>query len=430
MVSKYYILFVPINMSTSIRHRYHHAAMTEIVGKGGNKMRKKLFRSFSSVVLVVVLLLSVASISASADMTATVIYDNTPAREGPGNNYKPLYYLNTGKSVTVVSMDSAGWCKVKIGGNTAYIHCWYLEQAKNTVYTVSDPYPAYIKSDGAALRVAPNEAYPAVTTLKKGQVLLVTEEHTSGWCGVLVNGVPGYVFGSYINRGYNVTPTSSGNYDAYVNTNGTNVRIGPDQSFASLASLPYGTAVHVDQVLTNGWCIVTINGLPGFINGSYLNNGQFIDTVAPTIVAASGTGYINTSGAEFRVAPNTQAPSMVALPKGIAVQITEKTTNGWVHITINGVPGWVYGAYINDGTYTPETPGFDPTVTKSAVNSAGVISANGAAVRTYPSSLAPTVATLPAGMPVQVVDSYSNGFYSVLINGLPGFVYGSYLLIP
>ena len=96
-------------------------------GKEDKQMRKQLFRTFSSVVLVVVLLFSVASISASADYTAYVVSDGTIARTGPGTGYSIFVVLNSGTKVTVVEMNnSTGWCKVRIGANTAYIHCWSL----------------------------------------------------------------------------------------------------------------------------------------------------------------------------------------------------------------------------------------------------------------------------------------------------------------
>ena len=91
-------------------------------------MRKNLFRTFSSVVLVVVLLFSVASISASADYAAFVNTDGTIARTGPGTGYAVYAVLNNGSKVTVLDMNSSGWCKVRIGGNYAYIHCWNLSK--------------------------------------------------------------------------------------------------------------------------------------------------------------------------------------------------------------------------------------------------------------------------------------------------------------
>ena len=389
-------------------------------------MRKKLFRTFSSVVLVVVLLLSVASISASADYAAYVTSDGTIARTGPGSSYSLFAVLNSGSKVTVLDMNSSGWCRVRIGGNTAYIHCWSLAPEPYVITPAN--FKAYINTDGTAMRIAPSSSFAALTTLKKGQEVTVVEEHSSGWCGVLVNGIPGFIYGSYVTPGEFRAPTSTDvNYTAYVNTTGTNIRIGPDSSFASMCTLPQGAEVTVVTELSNGWCGVYINGIPGFIYSTYLSTGQSINSFNITLTDTNYSGYINTEGTAFRVAPSTYAVSMIALPKGTELTVVSETSNGWCGVTINGIPGFVYGAYVSSGTYTPEPDPKDVASGFTMVNYSGVINSNNVELRSLPSSGSATIVTLTAGTPVNVVTEYSNGYYGVFVNGVPGFVFGSYV---
>lgn len=390
-------------------------------------MRKHFFRTFSSLVLVVVLLFSVASISASAEYTAYVVSDGTIARTGPGTTYSIFVVLNSGTKVTVVEMNnSTGWCKVRIGGNTAYIHCWSLNPEPYTITPAN--FTATINTNGVAMRIAPSNAYPALATLAKGQEVTVVEEHSSGWCGVLVNSIPGFVYGSYVTPDTYRPPTSNSvNYTAYVNTAGTAIRVGPDAAFASMMALPYGTEVNVIMELSNGWDGVLINGIPGFIYSSYLSNGQPMDSFNITLSAASGTGYINTEGTAFRVAPSTAAANMISLPKGTEVQLVSQTSNGWYGVTVNSIPGFVYGVYISTGTYTAEPEAKDVATSVVAANRTGTINTNMVPVHSMPGSGAPVINTVNAGTPVTVIGDYSNGYCQVMVNGVLGCIYGAYI---
>ena len=389
-------------------------------------MRKNLFRTFSSVILVVVLLFSVASISASADYAAYVNTDGTIARTGPGTGYSVYAVLNNGSKVTVLDMNSSGWCKVRIGGNYAYIHCWNLTQESYKITPAN--FPAYINTNGTGFYLAPTTAIPAATTLAKGQKVTVIEEHSSGWCGVLVNSVPGFVYGSYVTPDTYRAPTSTNvSYTAYVNTTGTNIRIGPDSSFASMCTLPQGAEVTVVTELSNGWCGVYINGIPGFIYSTYLSNGQSINSLSVTLTDVNYPGYINTEGTAFRVAPSTYAVSMIALPKGTEVTVVNESSNGWLGVTINGIPGFVFGSYVTSGTNKLEP---DPKTVASGytmVNWSGYVNANNVELRAQPSSGSASIVSLTAGTPVSVVTEYTNGYLGVFVNGVPGFIYGAYV---
>ncbi|MEE3405980.1 MAG: hypothetical protein VZR73_18060, partial [Acutalibacteraceae bacterium] len=124
---------------------------------------------------------------------------------------------------------------------------------------------------------------------------------------------------------------------------------------------------------------------------------------------------------------STYAASMIALPKGTELQVVSETSNGWCGVTINGIPGFVYGIYVSSGTYTPEPDPKDVASGYTMVSYSGVINSNNVELRSLPSSGSATIVTLTAGTPVSVVTEYSNGYYGVFVNGVPGFVFGSYV---
>ncbi len=389
-------------------------------------MRKKLFRSFA-IVLVVVLMLSAFAINASAEYVAYVNTDGTVARSGAGPGYPIIAVFNSGTKVTVVEEYINGWFYVTIDGNPAYIPGANISQVPLT--TTSTYFAAFINTANVNLRCAPSTAYGSIATLPLGKDLIVVGEMSNGWCGVYVDGLLGYVYGAYVTPGSYYVPTvvNTVSYTAFVNTNGTNIRVAPSSAYASMGTLPFGTEVTVVEEYANGWFGVYLGATPGFIYGSYLTKGNYYDAPVISVTPVSYAGYINTTGAEFRVAPNTAYASMMPLPRGIAVDVIEETSNGWCGVKINGVPGYVYGAYVTPGTYVEEPMGIDVGITHNPVSYSATINTPSVAFRYAPSTAYAVIAYLPAGTPILVVDELSNGWIGAICNGVPGFVYGAYV---
>ena len=389
-------------------------------------MRKKLFRSLS-IVLVVVILMSAFAISASAEYIAYVNTDGTVARSGAGPGYPIIAVLNSGTKVTVAETYINGWDLVYIDGNPAYVEGLYISEAPLTI--TKTYFAAFVNTNNVNVRCAPSTAYATIATLPKGKDVIVVEEMSSGWCGVLVDGLPGFIYGAYVTPGSYYVPTvvNAVNYTAFVNTNGVNIRVAPSSDYPSMATLPFGTEVNVVQEYANGYFGVLLCGNPGFIYGSYLTPGNYYDAPVVSVTAVNYDGYINTTGAEFRVAPNTAYASMMPLPRGLAVKVVEETSNGWCGVWINGVPGYVYGAYVSAGTYVEEPMGIDVGITHNPVSYSATINTPSVAFRYAPSTAYAVIAYLPAGTPILVVDELSNGWIGAICNGVPGFVYGAYV---
>ena len=389
-------------------------------------MRKKLFRSLS-IVLVLVVLMSAFAIGASAEYVAYINTDGTVARSGAGPGYPIIAVLGSGTKVTVAETYINGWDLVYVDGNPAYIEAIYISEAPLTI--TKTYFAAFVNTNNVNVRCAPSVAYASIATLPKGKDVIVVEEMSNGWCGVLVDGFPGFIYGAYVTPGSYYVPTvvNTVNYTAFVNTNGVNIRVAPSSDYPSMLTLPYGTEVKVVQEYANGYFGVLLNGNPGFIYGSYLTPGNYYDAPVVSVTPVNYDAYINTTGAEFRVAPNTAYASMMPLPRGIAVKVVEETSNGWCGVLINSIPGYVYGAYVTPGTYVEEPAGIDVGITHSPVNYSAIINTPGVAFRYAPSTAYAVNAYLPLGTPIIVVDELSNGWVGAYCGGVPGFVYGAYV---
>ncbi len=61
----------------------------------------------------------------------------------------------------------------------------------------------------------------------------------------------------------------SASYDRYVRSS-LNLRKGPGTSYSKVATLKAGDKVHVTAVVSNGWSLIEINGMTGYVSNSYL----------------------------------------------------------------------------------------------------------------------------------------------------------------
>ena len=134
-----------------------------------------------------------------------------------------------------------------------------------------------------------------------------------------------------------------------VNTEGTHLRLRSEASTDSavLKNLAHNTLVDVLEVLDNGWCQVSYDGVTGYVSAEYLT----IDGEAPTEEAAPAAAQaedagpveaqsgeedalyvrITTGTLNVRSGPSTETDKVDTLHSGRVVQVLE-TLEGWYKI--------------------------------------------------------------------------------------------------
>lgn len=145
------------------------------------------------------------------------------------------------------------------------------------------------------------------------------------------------------------------------------------------------------------------------------------------IVSASAESYeahISGNGVNFRVGPGTSYAVRGAYCYGTAVIVDQVLENGWCKVTIFGVSGYVYGAYVTRGVYSPTQTGLASTPLS---NEAAYINTDNVNFRMAPSTSYASLGVLSKGTAVTLVRYVANGWYEIRINNFPGYVFGDYI---
>lgn len=146
------------------------------------------------------------------------------------------------------------------------------------------------------------------------------------------------------------------------------------------------------------------------------------------MVSASAAPYeahITGSGVNFRKGPGTSYAIKGVYSYGTTVTVIERLENGWCRVSIFGVEGFVYGAYVSRGL-TPEAP---IAMDLSDQGADGYVNTNNVNLRTGPGSNYASLGALLRGTDVLVLSYLSNGWYGVQVNGYPGFIFGDYVTV-
>ena len=224
--------------------------------------------------------------------------------------------------------------------------------------------------------------------------------------------------------------SASADYQAHVSGEGVNFRKGPGTSYAVMGAYCYGTPVTVLEEY-NGWCKVTIFNVTGWMYGAYITRGVRPEAPVTLDTTAQGTaGYVNTSNVNLRLGPGISHASIGTLPMGTEVMILDYLSNGWYGVMVNGYPGFIFGDYVTEGSYTAGSELIQPAALPAATTQ--YANTNGVVVRIAPNQSATAIATLPIYTEVEIVTAYSNGWYGITFTnllgaGMSGYVYKEYL---
>lgn len=230
--------------------------------------------------------------SVSCNEASYITANGVVVRSAPSSGASALATLNKGQDVTVLAKYSNDWYGIsykEISGvvKSGYVYGPYVSLGSYLANEVllqktAVDYYGFINKDNVGFYIAPSFEYALASYLPLGTELHVVEEYSNGWLGVISgNGNAGFVYGPYVTAGsYSGIPTSpkvapvviSYNvYDSTINTNNTPFSVYPASDYAIMSYLSAGTAVHVVEQYSNGWCGVYINGTPGFIYSSFIN---------------------------------------------------------------------------------------------------------------------------------------------------------------
>lgn len=198
--------------------------------------------------------------------------------------------------------------------------------------------------ESIGLRSEPNYKLEPVCYLGPGlRIELLSFDEQSGWGHVFIPMIPpedsfsGYVrIGSLMNGDY-----LSYNMCRVVNPNPgerLNLRSAPSPDADSLGSYYTGTLAVNYQQEKNGYLRVQIGFETGYMDKRYLVAYNSTDRSELPLTRIDNP---DGSGANLRFSPATSAELLSFHPNGTEVVVMGASSNGWYHVMIDGVTGYV-----------------------------------------------------------------------------------------
>jgi uncharacterized YkwD family protein len=144
---------------------------------------------------------------------------------------------------------------------------------------------------------------------------------------------------------YAQTPIVQGQ-TAKVTASALNVRTMPSVQGQILGKLPQHTTITVNGMI-NGWAKISYQGKTAYVNA------QYIQPTTQAVQALTMQAFVTAPELNVRTQPSINGAIIGKLPKGAAVTIKQKYTNGWLQIAYNGKVAYINGAYVT--TTKPST---------------------------------------------------------------------------
>ena len=329
-----------------------------------------------------------------------------------------------------------------------------------------------LSGDEVNLRAGPGLNYEVLGCFPIGTELTVLDRSDSQWYSVSVNGVQGFMSAQYIKLAESdVTPAPPAGNDGqseagYINAMYVRLRSGASMEAGILGEYNVGTVLTVTGH-EGDWAAVDINGRTGYVFHSYVTLGSYgnsgdgqpaASTPAPApeptptpapapmpVNENTTSGYLNADHVHMRTGPSTGYSIRGVFDRNQPVTVLG-IEGDWVHVAIDGFPGYVFGAYVSTNEVPAPTPEPTPAPTPApapdngsdgsssadqpvVVGSGekdGYISGNNVRFRASASISSEILAEYNAGKAL-VITGTAGEWTAVRIDGVSGFVYGSYV---
>lgn len=201
------------------------------------------------------------------------------------------------------------------------------------------------------LRTGPDGKYDAVGKYYAGVQVELLGEYDNGFARIRIGDTEGWADEKYLS----LVSTASEMPQCVVSNNGgtgANLRTKPSKIFGKVKTLyPNGTPVQVMGLTDDGWLHVTIKGETGYILASLVNlQLSFVDKIKQEYIEPGSvyvsTGHKDTMAPVYRE-PDISSALVAELPSKTMVIITTYAENGWAHIWMGRIEGWMQTAFLD-----------------------------------------------------------------------------------
>ena len=213
-----------------------------------------------------------------------------------------------------------------------------------------------------------------------------------------------------------------------VNASSLRLRSEPTLSSSTIAYIPNGTVVSVEEQL-DGWYKVIYNGMTGYVSADYLVYTPASTADEPVIdpdEPAAGDedtasqpqeemkkiGTISGNNVNFRTEPTTASEIIGKFAEGTEVEVVS-VSGGWCEVVYNGKTGYVSGDYVEIDGELARQPRL--IVIGSCVN-----------VRSGPGTDRGIVTKVYAGAIVELIEKTGDWYY-ISYKGYKGYISADYV---
>ena len=321
-------------------------------------MTKTLSRLFASLLALAILCAALPMAALADGMTRSavvlnpVVEERLHLRTSPSKNAESLGKYYNGVEVEILDYVNTSWAYVRIDTLTGYMQTKYLSTVLDSEQV--DAMPRYISTSSAwELYSMPNRS-SAYTTYGKNEIVRLLGFSEDWWHVEIERKEDDYL--NVARTGFipavNSLQPTSGAYGAGYRTavvknpneaNRLNLRVSPTKDSTSLGRYYNGTTVVLLDDMPGSWWHVSIGGLEGYMDGSFLDtsaNQYKVKDARPTLTIGDNN-TIMYSG------QSVNSIRMMSLSKGAQVTVLGFTAD-WCHILVGSQTGFIRN-YSADG---------------------------------------------------------------------------------
>lgn len=208
---------------------------------------------------------------------------------------------------------------------------------------------AVIATDEMNVRSGPGLSYGITAEVKKGERYPILKED-GDWVQIqLGSGEKGWVVSWLITKEDQASTSSSGSSDTVTSTDpDLRMRSGPGTSYEVIGKFPQGSQASVIDK-DSGWIKISYHSATGWVSSEYVTSGGSSsasdESDQTEDSGASTTGTVGVSSLNVRASASHDAAIITKLDRGTKLTVLNEK-NGWAHIEVNGLKGWVASHYL------------------------------------------------------------------------------------
>lgn len=194
------------------------------------------------------------------------------------------------------------------------------------------------------LRAGAGTQFSIITTVPKGDVVVVTSMWYAEWWKVTYTNADGKSYTGYIKSEYLKETSKRKNekkntaaLGCYKATLELNLRAGPGRDYESLTAVPKGNVVNVTDTTSKEWYKCT------FINAK---GKKYTGWLSAKYVKKAAEPYNVKSKTQLRKTASTSAKNLQTLPKGSYLFVTAVYSSKWFKVEYTGIDGDTLTGYV------------------------------------------------------------------------------------